>query len=307
MAYGIPRPGAESTCPDHQAMADVDSESNKGYPAAKQNRTKPKHMLKRARRRSGKAARDTRPDITSLMAELRQINTHLGQLLDQKKFQEGDQAQKLLATSANVPCAPITSTELYSGSCLLQDEWYSGFDARISRDLKTYFLAIAGAEWHDVFSSNINRDFFNFMGDRIPVDDRLELIDSFPGRHLGAWDHRALSASEIIDQVPAGSRRDEWKTRRNLGQLRKALETHWSGRLLSSHGKVFCLHTFHLSFENYSLDALVFIEADTVSPRIRRLGVRQHASDEKGKPSWNHQSFEPDDDARPITGHIWWV
>lgn len=224
MAYEIPRPGAESTCPDHQAMADVDSESNKGYPAAEQNRAKPKHTSKRARRRSGKPARDTRPDITSLMTELRQINTHLGQLIDQKKRQEGDQAHKLLATSANVPCAPVTSTELYSGSCLLHDEWYSGFDPKISRDLKTYFLAIAGAEWHDVFSSNINRDFFNFMGDRIQVDDRIELIGSFPGRRLGAWDQRALSASEIIDQFSEGCPlRDEWKARRNLGELREAL------------------------------------------------------------------------------------
>lgn len=185
MAYEIPRPGAEPTCPDHQAVADVDSESTKGCPAAKQNRTKPKHMLKRARRRSGKPARDSRPDITSLMTELRQINTHLGQLLDQKKRQEGDQAQLMLGTWANLPCAPITSTELYSGGCFLHDKWYSGFDTRISEDLKTYFLAIAGAEWHTAISVRICNGFFNFGGSRIQVDDRLEIIDYFKARSLG--------------------------------------------------------------------------------------------------------------------------
>lgn len=308
MAYEIPRPGADSTCPDHQTVADVDSESNKGYPTAKQNRMKPKHMLKRARRRSGKPARDSRPDITSLMTELRQINTHLGQLLDQKKRQESDQAHTLRGTWANIPCAPVTSTELYSGSCLLHDEWYSGFDTRTSTDLKIYFLAIAGAEWHSVISPMICREFFHFRGNHTQVDDRLEIIDYSKRRSLGAWDQRALSASESIVQFSAQEPyRNEWKTRRNLGELREVIDADWSEGLLSSRGTVFYLHSRPLSFNDYNFDALVFIEADVAYPELRCLGVSHNALFDEDVYDHLYEYFVPEPDPRPVIGHIWYV
>lgn len=308
MAYEIPRPGAESTCPDHQAVADVDSESTKGYPAAKKNRTKPKHMLKSGRRRSGKPARDTRPDINSLITELRQINTHLGQLLDQKKRHEGDEAHMLRGTWAKVPCAPVTSTELYSGSCLLHGEWYSGFDTSNIRDLKTYFLAIAGAEWHSVISPMICRDFFHFRGNHTQVDDRLEIIDYSKRRSLGAWDQRALSASESIVQLSAEEPyRNEWKTRRNLGELREVIDADWSEGLLSSRGTVFYLHTRPLSFNDHNFDALVFIEADIAYPELRCLRVSHNALVDEDIYDNLYEYFRPEDDSRPVIGHIWYV
>lgn len=307
MAYETPRPDAESPFSGHKAVADVDSESTKGYPAAEQNPAKPKHMLRRARRRSGKPARDTRPDIASLMTELRQINTHLGQLIDQEKRQAGDQAQMLRGTWANVPRAPVTSTELYSGSFFLHNKWYSGFDTRISEDLKSYFLAIAGAEWHTAISIRICDGFFNFGGNRIQVDDRLEIIDYFKARSLGPWDQRALSPESIVQSSEENPYRYEWNTRRNLGEIREALDADWSERLLSSRGRVFYLYTTPLSFNYQNLDALVFIEADVAYPELRCLRVHHNAFDDEDK--YNHlcKSFEPEDDPRPVIGHIWYV
>lgn len=306
MTYEIPRPGVESTCPDHQAVADVDSESNKGYPAAKQNRTKPKHLLKRSRRRYGKAARDTRPDITSLMTELRQINDHLGQLLDKKKRQEGNQAQMLRGTWADDPRAPVTSTELYSGGCFLHDKWYSGFDTKIREYSKTYFLAIAGAEWRTAISVRICDGFFNLGGNRIQVDDQLEIIDYFKAQSLGPWDQHALSPESIVHSPEENRYRYEWNTRQNLGEIREALDADWSEGLLRSRGRVFYLYTPPLSFNYYKLDALVFIEADVAYPELRCLRVHLSAFDED-KYYHLYQSFEPEDDPRPVIGHIWYV
>lgn len=304
MAYETPRPDAESPCSAQKAVADVDSESTKA--AAEQKPAKPKHMLRRARRRSGKQARDTRPDIASFITEMRQINTHLWQLLNQKKRQEGEQAQTLRGTWVNDPCAPVTSTELYSGGCFLQDKWYSGFDTRISEDLKTYFLAIAGAEWHTAISMRICNGFFNFGGNRIQVDDRLEIIDYFKARSLGPWDQRALSPESIIQSSEENPYRYEWNTRRNLGEIREALDADWSECLLRSRGRVFDLYTTPLSFNYHKLDALVFIEADVAYPELRCLRVHHDGFDED---KYNHlcKSFEPEDDPRPVIGHIWYV
>lgn len=304
----MPGPDAESPCSDHKAMSDIDSESKKGYPAAKQNHPKPKHTLKRTRCRSGKPVRDTRPDIISLVTELRQVNIHLRQLLNQQRRREDENAQKMGDNWTSIACSPITSTELFSGSCLLHDKWSSGFDTSISRDLKTYFLAITGAEWHGEISQIIRNQVFKFEGNHIQVDDRLEIIDCFKGRSLGAWDQRALSASETIVQFSKQDPdRDKWKARRNLGELREALEEGWYERLFNARGRVFHLYTRPLSFHDYNFDALVFFEADVAYPNLRYLRVHRDNLDNDGKYDYLYESFEPEDDPRPVIGHVWYV
>lgn len=311
----MPKPEADSPGPEHRAIADIESEPTEGHPSAAKHRMKPKLMPKRARRRSRKPTREPDPDTISLMTELSQININLGQLLDQQQRREDDQAQKLRDAWTHIPCAPVTSMELFSGSCFLHNEWYAGFEVRISRDLKTYFLAIAGAEWHNVISPNISRNFFNFRGACIQVDDRLELISIGRGpsrdghlsiHSLGAWDQRALSASESITHFTEGdSSRTSWKVRRDLAELRESVDAHWPWMKVGSGGIIFRLRLWDLSSNGYKFDPLVFIEEGTAFPELRRLGVCRDAVHSEGNIRFFYQWPQPDEDPRPVIGHIW--
>jgi hypothetical protein len=115
---------AVSPLPENEAAAGAEFEPDEGLPTAQENHVERTWVPTRARRRSRESVREAHPDTISLTTELRQMNVHLRQLI------EDEQARYPPNTRPNTPCPPVTSTEISSGSCLLHNVWYSGFDAK---------------------------------------------------------------------------------------------------------------------------------------------------------------------------------
>lgn len=307
--------------PAQNTTINVDFEPAEGPAEAEDKHAKSKRVLQGLRPRRKRLVRRADPCTIDLIMELRQINTHLTRMTAQQRSQQSEQAKTLRNTRASISCVPVTTSELSSGSRLLHTEWYSEFSSRSMRDLKFYFLAISGGDWNP--DASVNSDFhaFNCGRDPIQVDRRLELISldydsphdgrNFKTRSLGAWDQRALPEAESIAMYYSSDHpRDdgvEWRTRRNLGTLRSIVNAHWFVKLVISRGRAFTLYIGDGSFKNCCLDTLVFLAADTPFPALRRLGgpPYMYAQDEEGNCDHNCYSYEPDDDPRPIIGHIW--